>query len=39
MKLETEPVRKSRQVVENPDYVRDLQATHLVETERAQHFP
>jgi len=34
MKLKSEPVREPRQVVENPDYVRDLQATHLVKVER-----
>ena len=39
MKLETEPVREPRQVVEDPDDVRDLQAPHLVKAERAQHLP
>jgi len=35
MKLESEPVRESRQVVENSDYMRDLQAPHLVKAERS----
>ena len=39
MKLQTESVGESRQVVENPDYMRDLQASHLVEARRAQRFP
>jgi hypothetical protein len=39
MKLQTESVGESRQIVENPDYMRDLQASHLVETERAQRLP
>jgi hypothetical protein len=39
MKLEAEPIRESRQVIENSDYVRNLQAPHLVKAERAQHLP
>jgi hypothetical protein len=39
MRLETEPVRESRQIVENPDNVGDLQAPHLVKAKRAQHLP
>ena len=39
MKLQTESVGESRQVVENPDYMRDLQASHLVEAQRAQRLP
>jgi hypothetical protein len=39
MQLQTESVGKSRQLVENPDYMRDLQASHLVEAQGAQRVP
>ena len=39
MKLETEPIRESGQVVEDPYYLRNLEALHLVKAEDAQHLP
>jgi len=39
MKLKSEPVREPRQVVENPDYVRDIKQRFVVEAQFAQRLP
>ena len=39
MKLQTKSVCESRQVIENPDNVRNLEAAHLIKTDRTQNLP
>jgi len=39
MKLEAKSVGESRQVIENPDNVRNLKTTHLIKTDRTQNVP